>query len=191
MFNYVVRCPILNVPICRGAKSSQFGPLPPATPQPHPLHLTKDVLKAYDRIRTPLSLSLSQQVDVLAGQVADAEAGYKRENMEESGAKLKELAVREDCFNFEVADTGCVLEEAQGMIDSHMVISSWEILFLNNVGAFRADEIPRIKHAISLYANLTNIARLCGGLKAEGSGGRAGEGGSAPFRRRCRQVLVV
>ena len=113
----------------------------------------KDVRKASDTIRN----SLSQQVDVLASQVADAEARCERENVEESGAKLKEITAREDRLNSEVAEVGHAVQEAQARIDSHRATTSRELSLLNEVEASRADEIPRIKHAISLYANITNI----------------------------------
>ena len=54
--------------------------------------LVEDVRKASEDIRT----SLASQVDVLEGEVREAEARCERENVEEAGAKMKELGEREE-----------------------------------------------------------------------------------------------
>jgi len=97
------------------------------------------------------------KADELERRVREKEATVERENVEEVGNKMKELHEREERLNAEVARIGSEVSSYQSQIDAHKSTISSELSLLNSVSSSAADELPRIKHAISLYANITNI----------------------------------
>ena len=103
------------------------------------------------------SHSLASQVDVLAAQVAEAEARCERENNDEFSKKREELSKREESLNEEVKIIGETTEEIQKRINMYKEEAKAETAAMEECESTKMEEIPRIKHAISLYANITGI----------------------------------
>ncbi|GMH81752.1 hypothetical protein TrVE_jg5231 [Triparma verrucosa] len=115
--------------------------------------MVNDVRKASEEMRS----SLASQVDVLAAQVAEAEARCERENNDEFSKKMEELSKREESLNEEVKIIGETTEEIQKRINMYKEEAKAETAAMEECESTKMEEIPRIKHAISLYANITGI----------------------------------
>ncbi|GMI33278.1 hypothetical protein TrCOL_g2077 [Triparma columacea] len=111
------------------------------------------VQKTSDEKRT----SLSEQVDVLSQKVAEAEARCERENNAEYDSRMSELTRRETVLSEEVE----VLEQTTSEIEKRVAMynneakSESELMELTE--SSKSEEVPRMRHAISLYANITGI----------------------------------
>ena len=111
------------------------------------------VSKTSNEIRT----SLAEQVEVMTQKVNEAEARCEREDNKEYDAKMKELAKREDVLSGEVDIIEETVKEIEKRIEMYKSEAKSETEQMEACEATKMDEIPRIKHAISLYANITGI----------------------------------
>ncbi|GMI32817.1 hypothetical protein TeGR_g7406 [Tetraparma gracilis] len=112
-----------------------------------------EVRKASESLRT----SLSSQVSAARAALAEAEDRCERENQGEFSERMAGLKGREESLAAEFA----IIEETRVALERRVEeaasAAASEAEAMERIEGEKAGELPRIKHAISLYANITGI----------------------------------
>jgi hypothetical protein len=110
-------------------------------------------VKTSEHLRT----SLAAEVAKSKSELAAAEERMERENMGEYNSRMSALSAREASLATQfglIEETRVALEKRISTAEAE---AAEETKRMDEIEASKMAEVPRIKHAISLYANITGI----------------------------------